>query len=120
MNEEESLNIVWKSFKIPKRYCTEYEVIGTRIIKHSGLLPEPGENIYPTYNAAKRAVARYRKEDANYQYSHPGSQGKNIKKFIRHAFDKAFESVFIPRGSKTVKIRKIKMPGLPDYKIKQN
>lgn len=113
--------LVWEVFELPES-SRVYWVKGTRIEKCYGVLPNPDEGIYKTYNAAKRAVARYRKEAEDYWYSHPGSSFKNIKKQIGIAFDEAWEKFqeecenFDLSHSKTVKIAKITMDGLPEYK----
>lgn len=117
----------WEIYELPES-SRVYWVTGTRIERVYGLLPNPSEGIYSTYNAAKRAVARYRKEAEEYWYSHPNSSLKNMKKQITISFDRIWErfeekcekegldssDLFLSK-SKTVKIRKIKIEGLPEY-----
>lgn len=114
------LELKWEIYELPES-SRVYWVTGTRIQKVYGLLPNPSEGIYSTYNAAKRAVARYRRESIEYLYSHPGSLLKNTSKAIQYAVDKAFENtklefVKVEDGRKTIKIAKIKTDGLAEYR----
>lgn len=123
--EENSFELKWEIYELPES-SRVYWVEGTRIQKVYGLLPNPKEGIYSTYNAAKRAVARYRRTSKDYEYSHPGSAKKNICKYLSITIDETFEKEpqfyeLFPttNGKFTVKISKIKS-GLSDYKRGDN
>lgn len=117
------MDLKWEIYELPES-SRVYWVTGTRIQKVYGLLPNPKEGIYSTYNAAKRAVARYRKESKDYWYSHPGSPLKNVEKQMRIIFDETWAKFqdecekkdFDLSKKKTVKIRKMKVEGLQEYK----
>lgn len=92
-----------------------YLVDKTRISPFVGT--DKPDNFYPTYNAAKRAVSRYRKYDEHYWYSYPEHYKKNISKMVLLSFGKVFstKNYFLPKGFKTIKIRRLKCEGLQDY-----
>lgn len=110
----------WEIYELPES-SRVFWVTGTRIQKFYGLLPNPKEGIYKTRNEAKRAVARYRKESVEYLYSHPGSIFKNTSKAIRYAIDEALKNTKLEfekakDGRQTIKVARIKIDGLSDYK----
>lgn len=120
--EKEQFELKWQIFKLPKN-ARCFWVEGTRIQEVWGMLPDPKQHIYKTRNAAKRAVACYRRYSKDYWYSHPDSWTKNISRAMNFAWDDVLkeEKENVITGiriakTKTVKIRKLECSGLSDYK----
>ena len=104
-------------FKSDKKY---YFVEKTRIYV-SYTIPAVGQEAYTTRNAAIRAVSRYRRENLDYEYSHPDNFFKNFKKLTEKALDAVFNDTVWDKykanhelivGPQTIKIKKFNVKGI--------